>query len=128
MKEKLKENRHNIYKSLIALVFIPVVTSLITRHLHLVDMTRFTYIAIVIGISYISTTIYDWVVLKEPKRTLEQIAENSLDIRLIKEDVRELQRVVHKDEKEEIRRMNAERARRREQGLLDARDLYDERG
>lgn len=124
--KKIRENKHSIIKAVIAIVVIPLVAIFVARTTHILEVAHFFYIVIVIGTSYLSTTIYDWIVLREPAQTIEQIAENSLDIKIIKEDVKKLQESVHKQDIEVIRERNARRAMRREaDNKLDTGDKSD---
>lgn len=111
--DKLKKNKHHIVKIVISLIVIPVITLFLNKVVVGKSQPIPLFGLVSIGITYILLTVYDITIIKESEKTMEYINKNARNIKLIKEDVRVLQSVVHSEEKKKIREQNAQRAMKR---------------
>lgn len=107
---QLTKNKHHIIKLGVAIIVIPGLTILLDTYV----LRRYTpsWVSMIISVwaTYLLISLYDGVVTRETQRAKTQIVKNTLDILVIKEDIKDLQLEVYKEEKSNIRADNHRKA------------------
>lgn len=124
---QIDKNKHHIIKLLIALVAIPMTTTILDTYV-LGDVAPIQIsVYISVWATFVLLTIYDGVITRETQRAKDQIIENTLSIIVIEEDIRNLQREVYKGNKMDIRAQNYAKAKRRKGESLLGGDFDEAR-
>lgn len=100
------KNKHHVAKIIISVILIPVVSILLDRFVMGDSVPLWVSMAISTWATYVLITIYDRVLTRDSQRAKSQIIKNTLDILVIKEDVKKLQEEVYKEDIEKIRQRN----------------------
>lgn len=111
--DKIVEYKHQILKLLVAAILIPLLTLGLERYVLGNDIPILVVMALSVGVTFLIISIYDLIVDQESEKARSQIARNTVNIMVIKEDVKALQEEIHKEDAKTIRERNWERALKR---------------
>lgn len=124
VKGQVGKNKHHVIKVAIAILVIPSLIMLLDGYILEGTVPKMVTTLISFWATYLIISLYDSVISREAQRAKNQIVRNTLDVLVMKEDIKTLQAEVYKESKEEVRAKNLEVAMKRKGDTYLEGEIY----